>query len=161
MTCARSCFLAGGKCIGVMGTAIDADKALYRDVVARGALISEYPPGMENRKHFFRDRNRIAAALCHGVVVIEAPEKSGTLLFAARALEQGREVFAVPGNADSFNSVGTNGLIKQGAKPVTRGWDVTGEREAGSVRWRCTAEGRCPGECPSGGRFRQRHSRYP
>lgn len=122
--CARSCFLAGGKCIGVMGTAIDADKALYRDVVARGALISEYPPGMENRKHFFRDRNRIAAALCHGVVVIEAPEKSGTLLFAAEALEQGREVFAVPGNADSATSVGTNRLIKEGAKPVTEGWDV-------------------------------------
>lgn len=122
--CARSCVFAGGSCVGVMGTAIDEEKYFYKDILGRGALISEYPPGMESRKHFFRERNRIAAALCHGLVVVEAPERSGALLFAAEALEQGRGIFAVPGNADSSTSVGTNQLIKQGAKPVTNGWDV-------------------------------------
>ncbi len=127
--CARATVLSGGKCIGVLGTAHDKDNALYRDIAALGALISEYPPGRAPKKYFFRERNRIAAGLCHGAVVVEAPEKSGALLFAAEALEQGREIFAVPGNADAPNSVGTIGLIKQGAKPAACGWDVLEEFE--------------------------------
>lgn len=126
---AKGCIQAGGCCIGVLGTAHERDNPLYRDIIKTGALISEYAPGTEGKKHFFRERNRIASALCHGVAVVEAPAKSGALLFAAQALEQGREVFALPGNADAPNSVGTNALIKQGAKPVTCGWDLLEEFE--------------------------------
>jgi len=126
---AKGCLLAGGRCIGVLGTGHGYESAMYKDIIATGALISEYPPGVKSQKFHFRERNRIASGLSHGVVVVEAPEKSGTLLFAAEALEQGREVFAVPGNADAPNSVGTIELIKQGAKPVTCGWDVLEEFE--------------------------------
>ena len=124
---AKGCLMAGGCCIGVLGTAHEKENALQRDIIASGALISEYPPGIKQQKYFFKERNRIASGLSHGVVVVEAPEKSGTLLFAAEALEQGREIYAVPGNADAPNSVGTIGLIKQGAKPVTCGWDAVEE----------------------------------
>ena len=81
---------------------------------------------------FFRERNRITAGLSLGVAAVEAPEKSGTSLFIAEAAEQGKEIFAVPGNADSPNSVGTNGFIRDGAKPVTCGWDILCEFE---TRW--------------------------
>lgn len=116
---------ADGKVIGVLGTAHEQqDGELAAEVAHRGALVSEYPPGMRSMRSFFRDRNRISAALSLGVVAIEAPEKSGTLLFVAEALEQGKEIFAVPGNADAAACRGTNGLLKEGAKPVTCGWDV-------------------------------------
>ena len=69
----------------------------------------------------------LSAGLSHAVVVVEAPEKSGSLLFAQEALEQGREIFAVPGNADAVNSVGTIALLKQGARPCSCGWDVLEE----------------------------------
>ena len=120
----------GGVCIGVLGVPHELAKGrLYDEVARRGALVSEYPPGTESNKAYFRARNRIAAGLSAGVVVVEAPEKSGTRLFAAEAAEQGKEIFAVPGNADSLNSVGTNILLKEGAKPVTSGWDVLCEFE--------------------------------
>lgn len=122
---------AGGKCVGVLGTAHElAASRLADDVAATGALISEYPPGTERSSHHFRERNRIAAGLSIGVVVIEAPEKSGTRLFAREALEQGKEIFAVPGNADAESSAGTLALLKEGAKLVTCGWDVLEEFEA-------------------------------
>ena len=125
---AEGALLAGGRCIGVLGVPHELAKGkLYDEVAVRGALISEYPPGTESNKAFFRARNRIAAGLSVGVVVVEAPEKSGTKLFADEAAEQGKEIFAVPGNADAPNSVGTNLLLKEGAKPVTSGWDVLTE----------------------------------
>lgn len=116
---------AGGSCIGVLGTAHEQqDGALAAQVCERGALVSELPPGTRPLRSHFRDRNRISAGLCVGVLAVEAPEKSGTLLFVEEALEQGREIFAVPGNADAPGCRGTNSLLKQGAKPVTCGWDV-------------------------------------
>ena len=121
---ARGCLLAGGRCIGVLGTGHGSESDLGRDVAASGALVSEYPPGAEPLRRFFRERNRISSGLSHAVCVVEAPEKSGSLLFAREALEQGREIFAVPGNADAENSAGTIALIKQGARPATCGWDV-------------------------------------
>lgn len=128
---AGGALLAGGRCIGVLGTAHpERENSLMRDIVASGALVSEYPPGTVTQKSFFRDRNRVASGLALGVLVVEAPRKSGTLLFANEAMEQGREIFAVPGNADAENSVGTIELLKQGAKPVTCGWDVLCEFEA-------------------------------
>ncbi len=125
---AKGALLAGGRCIAVLGTAHrERESALEKDIAHSGALVSEYAPGTPAMKSFFRDRNRIASGLSVGVAVVEAPENSGALLFAAEALEQGREIFAVPGNADAPNSAGTIGLIKQGAKPVTCGWDILEE----------------------------------
>ncbi len=125
---AKGALLAGGRCIAVLGTAHrERESALCRDIARSGAVVSEYAPGTPAMKSFFRDRNRIASGLSLGVTVVEAPEGSGALLFAAEALEQGREIFAVPGNADAPNSAGTIELIKQGAKPVTCGWDILEE----------------------------------
>lgn len=126
----RGALLGGGPCVGVLGCAHpERPGALYRDIAASGALVSEYPPGTVTQRSFFRERNRVAAGLSLAVAVVEAPEKSGALLFAAEALEQGKEIFAVPGNADAANSAGTNALLKQGARPVTCGWDVLADYE--------------------------------
>lgn len=122
---------AGGICVGVLGTAHEQQESeLAQDVAVRGALISEYAPGTRSLKSHFRDRNRISAGLSVGVVAVEAPEKSGTLLFVSEALEQGKEIFAVPGNADVPGCRGTNRLLKEGAKPVTDAWDVLSEFSA-------------------------------
>lgn len=124
---------AGGECVAVLGLPIELEhSSLSKRITENGALVSEYPPGTKPYKSFFRERNRITSGLALGVVAVEAPEKSGTGLFIAEAAEQGKEIFAVPGNADSPNSVGTNGYIKDGAKPVTCGWDVLCEFES---RW--------------------------
>lgn len=128
---AQGALLAGGGCIGVLGRPHESEKSeLARDVAAYGALVSEYPPGMETERFFFRERNRIASGLSVGVLVVEAPEKSGTRLFANEANEQGKEIFAVPGNADASASAGTLSMIKEGARLVTCGWDVMSEFQA-------------------------------
>ena len=125
---AEGVLAAGGVCIGVLGTAIDSAKSsLAKRVCRDGALISEYAPGTAQMKAFFRARNRIAAGISVGVVVAEAPEKSGTRLFVAEALEQGKEIFAVPGNADSETSAGTIRFLREGAQLVTHGWEVAEE----------------------------------
>lgn len=125
---ATGALCADGVCVGVLGTAHEQQESeLSYDVCRRGALVSEYAPGTRSLKSFFRDRNRISAGLSVGTVAIEAPEKSGTLLFVTEALEQGREIFAVPGNADASGCRGTNQLLKDGATPVTCGWDVMRE----------------------------------
>ena len=125
---ASGAMAAGGICIGVLGTAHELqDGELAAAVARKGALISEYPPGTRPLKSHFRERNRISSGLSLGVVAIEAPEKSGTLLFVAEALDQGKEIFAVPGNADAPGCRGTNAMLKDGAKPVTCGWDVMSE----------------------------------
>ena len=123
----KGALLCDGSCVGVMATSLDEDSRRLDDLAARGAVISEIAPGTESRKQHFKDRNRIAAGLSVGVLVIEAPEKSGTRLFCLEAAEQGKEVFALPGNADSENSAGTLALIKEGAKLVTRGCEVAEE----------------------------------
>ena len=125
MESAKAAIRAGGKIVGVLGTPLKAGlNKLDIDIKGHGALISEYPPDTVPRKQFFRYRNRISAGLSRAVVVIEAPEKSGTRLFVAEALEQGKEIFAVPGNADSENGMGTLKFIKDGATPVAHGWEV-------------------------------------
>lgn len=131
---AEGALRAGGGCVGVLGTAIDVvypkfNADLFEDVRTVGALVSEYPPGTETNPGFFPQRNRIISGLSVGVLVIEAPKKSGALITAARALEQGRDLFVVPGNADAFNCVGSNELIKDCAKAVTSGWDILCEYE--------------------------------
>jgi len=111
--------------IGVIGCGIDIvypkkNETLFNKILdCDGAVISEYPFGMQPMPSNFPDRNRIISGLSDGVLVIEAQEKSGTLITAGHAANQGREIFAVPGNIDSFFSIGTNLLIKDGAKIVT------------------------------------------
>ena len=125
---AEGTLAAGGVCIGVLGTAIDAAKSsLAKRVCRDGALISEYAPGTAQMKTFFRARNRIAAGISLGVVVAEAPEKSGTRLFVAEALEQGKEIFAIPGNADSETGAGTIRFLREGAQLITHGWEAAEE----------------------------------
>lgn len=125
---ARGAMLAGGRCVSVLGTPIELETGLLAaDVAAHGALISEYAPGTKPQRSFFRDRNRISAGLCVGVAAIEAPERSGVLLFANEAAEQGKEIFALPSNADSPTGAGTNALIRGGASLVTCGWDIMSE----------------------------------
>ena len=84
-----------------------------------GAIISEYPLGTKPEKMNFPARNRIISGMSKGIIVVEAKEKSGTLITVDFALEQGRDVYVIPGNINSINSIGTNELIKQGAKMVT------------------------------------------
>lgn len=103
------------------------NKKLADQIVERGALISEYPIDMEPEAGFFPIRNRIISGLSRGVLVVEAKEKSGALITADSALEQGREVFAVPGNADSSKSLGTNGLLRQGARLTLSAEDILTE----------------------------------
>lgn len=125
---AKAALEAGGFCVGVLGGPHEASRGwLAREVADWGLLISEYPPGTRGQKYFFRERNRITAGLSVGVVVVEAPEKSGALLFAAEALAQGKEVFAVPGEVGAPNSVGTNALLRDGAALATCAWDVMQE----------------------------------
>ena len=127
---AEGALSAGGICVGVLGSAHQDDAGvLYAGVAERGAVISEYAPGSPAQRSFFRDRNRITAGLSVGAVAVEAPEKSGTRLFVAEAAAQGKEIFAVPGNADAKMSAGTIDMLKDGAKPVTCGWDVVSEFE--------------------------------
>ena len=119
-----------GKTIAVLGSGIDIiypkeNEDLYKRIIKNGGLvISEYPLGTKPEKDNFPKRNRIISALSSGVVVVEAKEKSGTLITVDCALEQGNNVYAVPGNIDSINSRGTNNLIKEGAIPVTSYIDI-------------------------------------
>ena len=122
---ARGALLAEGSCVGVLGTPHEEEHSrLAQELSVRGCLLSEYPPGRHSQKQFFRERNRIAAGLSVALVVVEAPERSGTRLFAQDALEQGKEIFAVPGNVNAENSAGTLSMLKDGANLATCGWDV-------------------------------------
>ena len=113
-----------GKTIAVVGNGLDMvypkeNIELANEIIkSGGAIISEYPCGTKPDKMNFPARNRIISGISSGIIVVEAKEKSGTLITVDFALEQGREVFVVPGNINSINSVGTNELIKQGAKLV-------------------------------------------
>lgn len=122
----------GARTIAVLGCGLDIvypreNKELMEKIIGSGAVISEYVPGVEPSAYNFPARNRIISGFSMGVVVIEAGEHSGSLITANFALDQGREVFAVPGNANSLNSVGTNKLIKDGAKLVTGIEDILEE----------------------------------
>lgn len=123
-----------GYTIGVLGTGVDIvypkmNKGLRKDIIdsRRGCLISEFPIGDQPESWHFPRRNRIISGLTPITLVVEASLKSGAMITAGYALEQGREVFAVPGNIDSENSQGTNQLIKEGAKLITSGDDILEE----------------------------------
>lgn len=126
----RSALEANGLTIAVQGNGLDtiypaAHHELANDIVKKGgAIISEYQPDIEARGFRFLERNRIVSGLSDAVIVTEAAARSGTLSTIMHALEQGREVFAVPGNITSPLSIGCNNLIKQGAHPITCAEDI-------------------------------------
>lgn len=120
----RAALSAGGYSLGVFGCGVDVcypseNRELYERLLVEGGVCSEYPPGIEPRAVLFPPRNRIISGLCDGVLVIEAKERSGTLITVDMALEQGREVYALPGRATDPLSAGCNRLIRQGAVLVT------------------------------------------
>lgn len=128
----RGALSARGRTVAVLGTGIDVvypyeNKKLYEKIISSGAVISEYPFGTTPLPHNFPRRNRIISGMSYGVVVIEATEKSGSLITARTALEQGRDVFAVPGGIEMPTSRGTNGLIKSGARLIQDADDIISE----------------------------------
>lgn len=125
----RRVLKANGKTVAVLGSGVDVvypknHRDLYQEIIARGAVISEMPPGTRPHPGLFPQRNRIISGLSYGTVVIEAAERSGSLITADFSMEQGREVFAVPGPVTSLQSRGTLKLIQQGAKCVVEGNDI-------------------------------------
>ena len=120
---------AGCPVVGVLGCGVDvvyprSNRAMFEKVQEKGCLISEYPPGAKPEPWHFPARNRIISGISSGVLVVEAPKKSGALITAKAALEQGRDVFVVPGNIDNPTCEGSNLLLQEGATPVFSGWDV-------------------------------------
>ena len=120
---------AGGIVVGVLGSGADIvyppeNKALFADTEKYGCLLTEFPPKTPPFGWNFPKRNRIISGLANGVLVVEAPYKSGALITARQAAEQGRDVFVVPGNVDMESCMGSNALLREGAIPVSRGWDV-------------------------------------
>lgn len=128
----RAALDAGGRTIAIFASGLDtvypAENArLAREVMERGALISEYPLGTRPKADNFPRRNRILSGISLGVLVVEAGEKSGALITAEQALQQNREVFAIPGSILSPTSKGTNSLLQQGAKLVRNYVDILEE----------------------------------
>lgn len=129
----KSTILSNGKTIGVLGCGISViyplkNKELYEKIESSGgAIITEYPFDMQPIPPNFPSRNRIISGLSSGILVIEAQDKSGTLITASHAADQGKDVFAIPGNIDSIFSIGTNKLIKDGAKLVLSIEDIIEE----------------------------------
>ena len=125
----RGALDAGGRTVAVLGCGIDRDyprahAQLAAQIAATGVIVGEYPPGVAPAPWRFPARNRIVAGLTRGTVVVEARERSGALITADLALDEGREVFAVPGEITSGLSRGTNALLRSGAVPVTCAEDV-------------------------------------
>ena len=123
---------AGAAVVGVLGCGADivyppSNRALFRDTEQYGCILSEFAPGTAPIHYHFPKRNRIIAGLSCGVLVVEAPEKSGALITARQALDQGRDVFVVPGNIDVPSFAGSNQLLRDGGIPVFSGWDAVSE----------------------------------
>jgi len=128
----RGALRGGGRVIGVIGSGPDItypfeNEALFEDVAASGAILSEYPPGTSAHKSHFPARNRIISGISIGIAVVEAPKRSGALITASRALEQGRDVFALPGNIDARSCEGSNALLREGAIPILSADDIIDE----------------------------------
>jgi DNA processing protein len=125
----RGALEAAATTVAVLGCGIDRDypaahRELARQVADTGLIVAEYAPGVEPAPWRFPARNRIVAGLCAATIVVEARERSGALITADFALEEGREVFAVPGEITSSLSAGTNALLRLGATPLTSAQDV-------------------------------------
>lgn len=123
---------SGNKTVAVLGGGFDKvyppeHKHLFHTIAKNGVVITEYPPDMKALPHNFPRRNRIMAGLSYGVLVTQAPRKSGALITASHAVEYGRDVYAVPGSMFSIGSQGCNDIIRQGAKLVTSYMDIMNE----------------------------------
>ena len=119
----------GKPTVAVLGCGVDvvypaSNKELFSKVTEQGCLLSEYPPKTKPAHWHFPERNRIISGMANALLVVEAPEKSGALITASRAMEQGRDVFAVPGNIDVDACKGSNALLQDVAAPALTGWDV-------------------------------------
>ena len=126
---------AGAPVVGVLGCGADivypvSNRALFADVEKFGCIMSEFPPGTPPHKWNFPKRNRMISGLSCGILVVEAPEISGALITANQALEQGRDVFAVPGNLGVASCAGSNRLLRDGAILAGSGWDILSEYQA-------------------------------
>lgn len=138
----KQALLQGGPVVGILGFGADvvypaSNRKLFAQLEEKGCLISEYPPGTPGYKWNFPQRNRLISGISHGVLVVEAPERSGALITARHAMEQGREVFVVPGNINSDTSAGSNNLLREGATAVFEGYDILREyasRFQGQIR---------------------------
>lgn len=131
----RAALEAGGYSLGVFGCGVDIcypadNRKLYERLLVEGGVCSEYPPGTTPRAVLFPPRNRIISGLCDGVLVVEAKERSGTLITVDMALEQGRDVYALPGRATDALSAGCNRLIRQGAQLVMSPGELLEELQA-------------------------------
>ena len=120
---------AGCPVVGILGCGVDvvyprSNQKLFEQVQEKGCLLSEYPPETQGIPWHFPARNRIISGVSNGALIVEAPQKSGALITARLALEQGRDVFVVPGNINTISCEGSNALLQEGAMPVFSGWDV-------------------------------------
>ncbi|MBR4173515.1 MAG: DNA-processing protein DprA, partial [Clostridia bacterium] len=129
---ARSALLAGGKTIAVLGSGVEKaypeeNQKLMDEIIKNGAVISEYPIGALPLKTHFPERNRIISGLSRGILVTEAPKRSGALITASIAVDSGKDLFSVPGSIFKDFCAGTNALLGVGAKAVTSGRDILEE----------------------------------
>ena len=130
----KGALTAGTPVVGILGCGAEmiyprSNRALFGDVEHYGCIMSEFPPGTPPVKWNFPKRNRIISGMSCGVLVVEVPEKSGALITARCAADQGRDVFVVPGNIDVDTFVGSNRLLRDGAIAVSSGWDILSEYE--------------------------------
>lgn len=127
--CHRAALDAGGKTVAVFGCGLDIvypkeNQDLYKSLIAQGTIISEYAPGTKPTSYSFPQRNRIISGMSLGTMLIESKLKSGAMITARKTLEQGRDLFAVPGRVGEYNSMGPNSLIQGGAKSVSEAKDI-------------------------------------
>lgn len=126
---------AGTGAVAVLGSGVDvvypaSNRQLFQKLVQVGCLISEYPPGTPAYRWNFPERNRIISGLASGILVVEAPERSGALITARNAVEEGRDLYVVPGNIDVTSCAGSNQLLREGAMAVFSGYDILREYES-------------------------------
>jgi len=125
----RGAIEGGGLTMAVLGCGVDviypqANKNLYDEIQKHGAVLSEYFPGTKPLPHHFPARNRIISGMCPGVLLVECPERSGAMITARLCMEQGRELFVIPGNITSPQASGSNGLLLCGGSPVLNVEDI-------------------------------------
>lgn len=149
----RGTLKSGGRTIAVLGSGLDRvyppeNKTLAKEISENGAVVSEFPMSTKPERGNFPRRNRIISGLSLGVAVVEAAERSGSLITVDSALEQGREVFALPGKVDSPTSRGTNKLIQQGAKLLSNSRDIIEELGGICVEKEASPQDECPPKGP-------------